>query len=73
MARSPRRLMSTSPFFGLVSSGVLVLMVAGCGGTDSPTEVESPPIAVITVTPGTETLLARDTRTFTATREGLAR
>ena len=58
-----RRARALFVILGLVSSGVLVLMVAACGGSDSPTELESP-IAVVTVFPGNDTVWVGEARPF---------
>ena len=70
MSPTRRLVISTVPYLGLVSSGVLVLMVAACG-SDSPTEPEGPsgPAAVASVTLSREsvTLPIGTTQQLTAT------
>ena len=70
MSRTRRLVISTVPYLGLVSSGALVLMMAGCG-SDSPTESEGPsgPAAVASVTVSREsvTLPIGTTQQLTAT------
>lgn len=40
MSRTPRLVISTVPYLGLISAGALVLMVAGCGGDSVSNERE---------------------------------
>ena len=54
MSRTPRLLICTVPYLGLVSSGVLVLMVAGCGGESvsptGPEDVGAEPVGALMLT-----------------------
>ncbi len=68
MSSRPRVLKSTVPYLPLVASGVLGLMLVGCGGSDFPTESE-PPIALVTVSPENDTVWVGDATTFTVRAE----
>ncbi len=68
MSRTPRLVISTVPYLGLVSSGALVLMVAGCGGDSvSVTQPDEPMVASVTVSPSAVTLVGGETVQLTAT------
>ena len=68
MSCTPRLVISTVPYLGLVSLGVLVLMVAGCGGDSvSVTQPDELMVASVTISRESVTLPIGTTQQLTAT------